>query len=189
MFRHYASCICDVSHRCLPGKSTRIRSSITVTNKQTYASVTEKVCQCGHIEQLAKDQTTPVKFKAELNEYHIEYATPKNATASIVIYHCIFCGGAMPASKRGELFKDVPDDEKRRLGKLVSQLKTVDDALRVLGSPDSDDPVPEELRSGISAGDAPTRSLIYGRLSPLADVHVTVTSKNSIQVLVLPKRR
>lgn len=161
--------------------------------KQTYASVTEVICQCGHMEELARSSNTPIRFNAEFNEYHIEYGTPEGGTASIFVHHCIFCGGAMPPSKRDLLFGSIPDAEKARLLKLVSASKTVDELIRVIGSPDFDDPILVDSRSATSKGPGsaslPTRTLTYCGLSAVANVHVSVGGDGSIQVMVVPKRK
>ncbi len=39
--------------------------------KRNYASVTEVACTCGYLEESARDPKLPIKFDAELNEYHI----------------------------------------------------------------------------------------------------------------------
>jgi hypothetical protein len=72
--------------------------------KPTRASVTEEPCKCGVLELAAKDPRSHIVFDSEVNEYHFRYPHPikgnPSAMGSMVIYHCFFCGGAAPASKR-----------------------------------------------------------------------------------------
>lgn len=159
--------------------------------KPTFASVTEAICQCGHMDLLANDAATPIRFVPELNEYHIEYKTPKGDSASILILHCIFCGGAMPQSKRNQLFESIPAAEQTRLQHVVKQLGTLDDVQRVMGAPDIDESIPAELQIGnVGPGAvAPTRSLTYSGVSEVADIHISVLPDGNVRALILPKRK
>ena len=72
----------------------------------TFASVTEQPCACGYLQREADDVASPIVFDATMNEYHFEYPSPcangacDAAKARMVIYHCPFCGGLAPPSKR-----------------------------------------------------------------------------------------
>jgi hypothetical protein len=108
------------------------------------------------------------------------------------IYHCPFCGGRTPESRRDKLFAAVPDDEYKRLQELTRGIKSVDDALRKLGDPSHDDAtplppgyIPPTDRDGKSTW--PVRALMFGNLSDVADIHVSVNADNSIQVTFAPK--
>jgi hypothetical protein len=68
--------------------------------KRTFASVTEIPCECHCLQDLTAIPASPVRFDAEMNEFHFAYAGAKG-DAYIVLYHCLFCGGAMPKSLRG----------------------------------------------------------------------------------------
>ena len=67
--------------------------------KPTHTSVTEEPCTCGYLERAADDPTLPIVYDAQLNEYHFKYPSPcaegecEQAKASLMIYHCPFCGG------------------------------------------------------------------------------------------------
>ena len=79
-------------------------------------------CECGALETLSKEPSIPIVFDAELNEYHLV----GTAQQQILIYHCIFCGGQTPASRRDELFMHVTKEEFEKLRKATNGLKTVD---------------------------------------------------------------
>jgi hypothetical protein len=96
----------------------------------------------------------------------------------------------MARSKRASMFKKISDAERKRLDRLVSPVKTVKDALRVLGPADLDQPYPKEFAmASRDRGHVPSRTLIYTRLSKVADVHVGVGRNQSAQLLLMPKRR
>ena len=86
-------------------------------SKPTFASVTEQPCTCGFLERQADDPASPIVFDARLNEYHFEYPSPcaggdcPTAKAEMMIYHCPFCGGAAPVSKRASLFTAFTPEE------------------------------------------------------------------------------
>jgi hypothetical protein len=157
-----------------------------MARKRTFASVTDTPCSCGYLERSASDPNTPIQFNGNLNEYYIEHEVAKGAKVRTLIYHCPFCGGMAPESRREKLFATVPPEETRRLDDLVRELKTVEDFLRVLGAPDADPPfrAPEYL-----VGDAslPLRVLVFSQVSKVADVQVGVYSNNEVRVSFLGK--
>lgn len=63
--------------------------------------------------------------------------TNSNGSA-LIIYHCPFCGGAAPKSKRDELFERVPLAENDRLSSLLAGLTTIGAITKKLGNPDYD---------------------------------------------------
>ena len=95
----------------------------------------------------------------------------------LVIYHCPFCGGAAPKSKRALLFAVITEDEQERLGKLMKGIKSIDDAVRKLGQPDDDIASGVTRRSPEKPGHPPTiqsyRRIVYSQLSETAELHIT----------------
>ncbi len=85
--------------------------------KRTWASVTGDPCSCGFLEQAADDPNLPIRFDPLVGEYHFEFPSPfageacPEAKAQLTIYHCPFCGGAAPPSKRDTLFTNISDQE------------------------------------------------------------------------------
>jgi hypothetical protein len=157
--------------------------------KPTYASVTEEPCICHYLEHAADDPRSPIVYDAQLNEYNFEFTDPCGVgtcdagNASLRIYHCPFCGGAAPASKRELLFAIVTPDEESRLHDLFGSIKTLDEAIQAFGPPDRDDPHGLTNKQPEGEGTAPTvesfRTLTYSRLSDTADVHLTETRTGS----------
>jgi hypothetical protein len=151
--------------------------------KPTHASVTEEPCICRYLEQAADDPRSPIVYDAELNEYNFEYPSPcgdgtcEVGKASLRIYHCPFCGGAAPKSKRELLFAVIPPEEEHRLYKLLGGLKTLDEVIQVLGPPDDDNPHGLTKEQPEREDIAPTvesfRTLRYSGVSGAADVYFT----------------
>jgi len=112
--------------------------------KPTFASVTEQSCVCRYLTNAAADPQSPIVFDPRLNEYNFVYPDPCAdgtcgvGNASLRIYHCPFCGGAAPASKRHLLFAIISPEEQQRLDPLLAEIKSVEDAFRVLGAPSLD---------------------------------------------------
>ena len=124
----------------------------------------------------------PIAFDPELNEYIFEFPSPcsdgacDGAKASMRIYHCFFCGGAAPLSKRGRLFATVAMAERRRVNRLFKGLRTLAEVVERMGPPDEDNPDGMTVERPEKHGKAPTvrtyRVLRYTRLSDTADVDV-----------------
>ena len=150
--------------------------------KRTFASVTEVPCACGWLERLAARPRLPIEFNEKFNEYYITDGSV-DRRVEIAIYHCPFCGGAAPESKRGEFFETISDDEAKRLWVLVSGVKTIDDAFRILGTPDRDLPASAPDRGHHKT----TRVLTYSGLSTVAEVQVLVSSNNEVEVTIAGK--
>lgn len=119
----------------------------------------------------------PIVFDERVGEYHYAYLEPgSNTPATLNIYHCPFCGGAAPASKRRSLFQVVSSEEKHRLADLIVPLNSVRELVEKLGEPDKDEPAGLWQQSEESghrpSRTVPCRTLIYTSLSAVADVHV-----------------
>ena len=60
-------------------------------------------CDCRTLERLSKEPSIPIEFDAKLNEYRLRGTVGEQ----IMIYHCPFCGGRTPNSRRAELFTHI----------------------------------------------------------------------------------
>ncbi len=177
--------------------------------KPTYASVTQKPCKCGYLQRAADDPSSPIVFDPELNEYNFEYPDPElneysfedpspcgdgareGTKATLRMYHCPFCGGAAPESKRELLFAVISAKEQRRLYELLDGIKTIDEAIRVLGPPDEDGPHGVTQSHPEREGKAPTvqsfRTLNYRQLSETAEVCIVDYQKDRVHVMLRGK--
>jgi hypothetical protein len=134
-------------------------------------------CRCVVLDRLAKEPAVPVVFDPELNEYHIERADG----GSVMVYHCPFCGGRTPKSRRGDLFMHITGAEHERLRGIVRNLESVSDVLAALGPPDRDDPAGCSMETRSKRGPSSVklyRGLTYSALSTMADIKVTVNPIN-----------
>jgi hypothetical protein len=140
--------------------------------KPTFASVTTKPCKCRWAEDVTAEPDNAVVFDTETNEY--QFRTPKGG--SLTIYHCPFCGGVMPRSRRADLFAYITEAERQRLAKVTYKLKSVAGAVRVLGKPTYDHPSGLVVRTPAKGrrppGIASYRVLTFSRVSKTADVQL-----------------
>jgi len=138
--------------------------------KPTHASVTEEPCTCGYLQNSHDDPLNPITFDAETAEYQFAYGRHV-----WVIYHCPFCGGAAPKSKRGLLFAQIPDSEAERLASVLDGIETIDQAVSKFGPPNMDGALkavrPEKENQAPSV--QYHREIRYFGLSELADVSIT----------------
>jgi hypothetical protein len=136
-------------------------------------SVTAVACSCKWLERTAAEPDDPVVFDEQAGEYHI--AKPHGGY--LVIYHCPFCGGAAPSSRRAELFAHITSAEADRLEALTAGLTTIDEAVAALGSPQHDMPRGLRVHDPIKGGKPPEvrsfRSLTFTEVSETADIVLT----------------
>ena len=149
-----------------------------MADRPTFPSVTDAPCKCGYLKRAADDSRQPIVFDKLTGEYHFRYREGgANGFSTLVIYHCPFCGGAAPKSKRALLFHVIPPDEERRLTHLLDGVKSIRAAIRKLGKADDDNPRGAGVQMPERGGRAPTtqwfRTLRYEKLSKVADVWIT----------------
>ncbi len=137
--------------------------------KRTHLSVTEKSCQCNYLQRAADNPENPIRFDQRTSEYQFVFGDGR-----LRIFHCPFCGGAAPESKRSLLFAQIPYSEEDRLSQVLEPIKTIDDALELLGKPDVDSYL--AVRTPEAENKAPTierlRDIRYYGLSDVADVSI-----------------
>ncbi|MBW3599824.1 MAG: hypothetical protein KY475_21455 [Planctomycetes bacterium] len=147
-----------------------------MAERRTFASVTDTPCTCGCLERAADDSRNPIVFDEQTGEYHFQYKLPPHTEpALLVIYHCPFCGGAAPESKRKLLFALIPPEEERRLMARLAAIGSISDALETLGEPAQD--TPSVTHRHEQDGQPPSiqhhRTLVYENLSEVAEVWIT----------------
>jgi len=145
---------------------------VRARHKPTFASVTTRPCSCNWPRDVSAEPENSVRFDEETAEY--QFVTPSGG--QLTIYHCPFCGGVMPRSRRQELFAHVSEAELDRLGKLTCNLKSVEKAIRVLGRPAQDMPAGLRVRTPARGRRPPQvasyRVLKFTHLSKTADVEL-----------------
>jgi hypothetical protein len=166
--------------------------------KPTFASVTGEPCGCGFLERAADDPNSPVRFSPSVGEYQIDFPSPcsgetcPEAKAYLVIYHCPFCGGAAPPSKRETHFTYISDQEGARLHRMFTGMRTLEEVVRAVGSPDDDVERGLTVREPEKEGKPPRlktyRILRYAHLSNAADVEVYADPvEGNVQVTLMGK--
>jgi hypothetical protein len=150
--------------------------SIEADNRPTSASVTAVSCTCEYLQRAADDPDSPIVFDERMGEFQFTYHDADEILQQLMIYHCPWCGGVAPRSKRRALFHIVPRAETDRLSAIMSEVKTLDDALSLLGEPDTDSPAGSSTETYETDTAPPTfesfRTLTYRRLSDVADVMI-----------------
>ncbi len=155
--------------------------------KPTFASVTTKPCKCGWAQNVAAEPYNSVVFDSDTNEY--QFRTPKGG--SLAIYHCPFCGGVMPRSKRAELFAYINEAERNRLASLTAGVNSVADAIRVFGKPQHDHPRGLVVQTPAKGRRPPSvasyRVLRFTRASDTADVELIDYGPQGVRVQLRAK--
>jgi hypothetical protein len=156
----------------------------------TWGSKTEQACDCGVLEQAAKNPDIPIEFDPRLNEFQIVF-TCNGEAGQMNIYHCLFCGGLAPPSLRKTLFAEVPVAENHRLASMTGQLATLVDVFAELGEPDRDEHGGVTVTTPEQDGQPPEtrayRTLLYTRLSDVADIRVVVSDSDQVSFSFLGK--
>ena len=146
-------------------------------------------CDCGWLENAANDPHVPVVYDRQVNEYHITRAGELGGT--LMIYHCPFCGGSAPKSKRDQLFATITHEEIHRLQELVQDIKTVGQTLTRFGPPDEDLATGQGITSPEKDGEPSRtqffRTLRYSKLSDTAEIEAVVYPEEQVQFAFVPK--
>jgi hypothetical protein len=143
-------------------------------------------CKCGFLEREADHPDSPIRFDARLNEYHIVHRISTGEEAMMMIYHCPFCGGRAPQSRRADLFHRLTHAEQNRLSKLTKDMRTLQDVVSSFGEPDIRHPIgmmqtiPERDGNPETTQSYPV--LIYTKLSETADIHVTIYPTDRVAI-------
>jgi hypothetical protein len=126
-------------------------------------------------------------FDESTNEFQFTWPSEdERYPGHLVIYHCPFCGGTAPESKRHLLFAVVSDTETKRLNQVLADIKTAKDAVEKLGPPDQDLPHGTSVQTLEHDGNPPEthyfRTLRYKQLSDTVDVEFTVHQDDRVSV-------
>jgi hypothetical protein len=135
------------------------------------------------LQKAAEDPDNPIEFDERTKGYLYTYADYQGGDkATLIIYHCPFCGGVAPQSKRKLQFAAISHEEHDRLADLLGPITTIDQALAKLGKPDLDD---YSTTKYPEIGDQPPttvfhRVIRYYNLSKVAEVVIHERRNGSI---------
>lgn len=164
-----------------------------MSERRTHASVTDVDCSCGYLQRAADDPDVPIRFEASTGEYQFAYQTEVWGPSMLVIYHCPFCGGAAPRTKRELLFHVIPDAEEERLKELLLPIETIADALERFGEPESDSPFGTASMHDEANGEPGAieyaRVLRYESLSKVATVEILESPGGRVGFSLSGKRK
>jgi hypothetical protein len=143
-------------------------------------------CSCGFFERAKAKPEGKVVFEARTNEYFsvdVEKGADgtKKMTATI-ISNCPVCGGAAPPSKRDALFEEIEPSERDRVRRLLSGLRTFEDAAQRLGPPDA---VGRRTVSGPGRAPKEHKTVTYRGLSQTLVVTLADDGPNGVLTLTL----
>jgi ClpX C4-type zinc finger protein/uncharacterized protein DUF6980 len=131
-------------------------------------------CHCDTLDDAVDDANSSIVFDEMTNEYHLE---SRDGRGHHIIRYCPFCGGHTPASRRQRLFARPSPAELQRLKELTKDIRTIEDALRILGTPGWDNPQGTTWSKPATDDNPPLttvhRTLWYYDYSDTADVCVT----------------
>jgi hypothetical protein len=143
-------------------------------------------CKCGFLERQANHPDSPIRFDSKLNEYHFIHRTSTSEEAMMMIYHCPFCGGRTPKSRRDDLFRRITLAEQHRLSELTRTLRTIQEVTAAFGDPDISEPsgmvVTTPARDGRPESTQSYPVMTYTRLSEVADVRVTILPTDRVAI-------
>jgi hypothetical protein len=178
----------DATEKALSARSKNVGHTLEQAASDVLAQLSldaggERECRCGGLELASQDPSIPVEFDAETNEYEIVKKTDSYESRTLVRF-CFHCGGRAPASRRASLFETVDKAEMARLSRLFNEITTIDEAIDKFGPPDQD------LSAGVIISDLGAdgaeyevaRSVIYNKISKVADIRLTVRKDGKITI-------
>jgi hypothetical protein len=138
------------------------------------------------LELQANQPDSPIRFDPKLNEYHFIYRTSTSEETMMMIYHCPFCGGRMPNSRRDDLFHRLTRAEQHSLSELTKAMRTVQDVTAAFGEPEIRQPIGMVITTPEKDGKPETTQsypmMIYTTLSETANIHVTVYPTDKVAI-------
>ena len=170
----------------VPSRSTQALALMTRMPDPTVPR-----CDCGWLENAAADPNIPVVFDELTAEFQIVRSGQLGGHAPI--YHCPFCGGSAPESKRADLFEHITAEEMYRLHQLTEGIRNVTDVLGKFGPPQEDLPNGHAETPRPREGEPPRtewfRTLRYSNLSSTAIVDVIVRVNDRVSFGFMPKAK
>jgi len=149
-----------------------------------------KTCHCDWLKNAANDARFPVVYDGQSNAFKLQCQLDDGTLGYAVLNYCPFCGGKAPDLREEQIFTHISEQERRRLQELTRQIKTIEDAFRVLGEPQRMDS-PSQLETQLAQAESEllraARSLTYQNLSETAIIHITEYEQGNLSIVIQEK--
>jgi hypothetical protein len=149
-----------------------------------------RTCHCDWLKNAANDERFPVEYDRQNNTFKLQCQLGEGQLGYAVLHYCPFCGGRAPDIRKEKTFTHISEQEHQRLQQLTQQIKSIEDAFRILGEPQMMDP-PSFLETRLSQAEndmlRAARSLTYQNVSETAIVHITEYEQGNISIVFQEK--
>jgi hypothetical protein len=146
-----------------------------------HGRVTDVPCRCGALHRAAAEPANPLVFHEATGTFHLTTYYPSHLDPSgaqhrgyAVVRHCYWCGGVAPKVHTQDRAQ-VPTTEWQRLRDLAADIRSAEDAIAKLGSPQRESQVTIKTHATASSPEVVrvTRGLRYEHLSATAILELT----------------
>lgn len=138
-----------------------------------------KICSCEWLKNAAADERFPIEYDVESNQFKLRCELGDGELGYTVMHFCPFCGGKAPDVKKEQNFAQLSEQELLRLQELTRQIKSIEDAFRILGEPQLAQVEQEFLEAA--------RSLTYQNISEAATIHITEYGQGDVRIVFQEK--
>jgi len=134
---------------------------------------TTRICHCDWLKNAANDERFPVEYDAQSDTFKLQCQLGDGNLGYTVLYYCPFCGGKAPNLRKESTFARISEQERLRLQELTRQIKSIEDAFRILGKPETSSLLEAQLSQAENELLQAARSLTYQNISETAIIHIT----------------
>lgn len=144
-----------------------------------------KTCQCEWLKEAAEDVRFPIEYDKDKNQFKLRCLLDDDHIGFTVLHYCPLCGGLAPDVRKEQNFLDLSSQELLRLKRITGEIKSIEDALRVLGHPEE---LMEQVKREITdLYVEELRSLTYHNVSETAVIHVIADDDGSVRIVFQEK--
>ena len=143
-----------------------------------------KTCTCDWLKNAADDPRFPIEYDRQNNEFKLCCQLEGGEIGYTVLHFCPFCGGKAPDIRKEQSFTQLSEQEFLRLQELTQQIKSIEDAFRILGEPELGEPEISQAEQELLQA---ARSLTYENLSETATIHITEYEQGNVRIVIQEK--
>ena len=100
------------------------------------AEKSTRICHCDWLKNAANDPRFPIEYDAQSNTFKLQCQLGDGNLGYAVLNYCPFCAGLAPDLRKEKIFTHISEQERQRLQEITRQIKSIEDAFRILGEPD-----------------------------------------------------